>query len=184
MADLAGAIRKLRRALNLTQTAFASKVGVNQAAVSQYERGVIQPSTQVLINLYFLSEAQGSSNDLRERFLKELGRTSELGLLGSSRPMHLEEWLAGYRSVKDRINVANVLLEILPQGRGEDIGVRQFVVAVADVFEDCATVDVAISEILHLWVAHSERPEALQYFRDALGFLRANLWKASASEEA
>ena len=70
--EFAQAIRELRRRLRLTQAALAIELGVDQTAVSQYERAVVKPSALVLISLCALSRDEGASIDLGQFFLDQL----------------------------------------------------------------------------------------------------------------
>jgi transcriptional regulator with XRE-family HTH domain len=170
--------------MGLTQAAFAQKLGVNQTAVSQYERDIIRPSTQVLFNLCFVAESQGASNDCRERFLKELAEALHVALLGPSGTRPLEDLLDSLRPMAGRLTLGTAVFRLLPKQKKQDSGMRYFADAVAVVIENCGTVDLAVLGILRLWAAHWNSPEALQYFQDALGFLRTNLWKMAHSAEA
>ena len=80
------------------------------------------------------------------------------------------------RPILGELQRADALMDILPEAKRHDWGFRQFIPAVSRLIETCETVDESIAEILRLWTAHGGKPDTAQRFRDALGFLRGNLW--------
>lgn len=44
-------VKSLRASLSLTQTAFGSRLGVSKQCVSNWEKGVIRPSMEMLIRI-------------------------------------------------------------------------------------------------------------------------------------
>ncbi|HEA66893.1 MAG TPA: helix-turn-helix domain-containing protein [Desulfobacterales bacterium] len=49
--ELKKLFKNTRRLLQLNQKEFAKRIGVSQASVSRYEKGLVQPSAQILLKI-------------------------------------------------------------------------------------------------------------------------------------
>lgn len=164
---LAAAIQQVRARLGMTTSKFAESLGVSQSTVSRYESGERTPRFSVIGALLKLA------NEFEKREI--IGTLLDAGLIGAS-PRLMPSEIIDYMAIgagKTRIHEA--LMDLLAEKR-QDEGFRKFVVGVADVIDECITVDESVVTMLHLWAAHSHDPRTAEYFRDALGFLRARLW--------
>lgn len=172
------AIAEIRRKLRLTQAEMAKRLGVERSTVSQYEINRSVPSPLVLIKLDQIAGQHGCSGEkaVVEGLLREHFQT---GLLGGAPSM--EDTIARLLPGLDRALLSNSIMDLLPSLKRKDFGFRQFVPAVAGVFEDAETVDLSVSQILNMWSAHWDNPAAEDAFRDALGFLQVRLWSGEGA---
>jgi transcriptional regulator with XRE-family HTH domain len=176
---IGGAIRSVRKHLKETATAFGLRLRLDNATISRYEHDKLNPSAEVLLNLYALAKKFGLPE--QEVFMYELKRFFQRGLIGGPDTMTPEEVIQSLARQAGEMSKGYALMDLL-QEKNRDWGFRQFVVAVAKVMDTCQTVDESVADILQLWAAHWNNPSAPQYFRDALGFLRTNLWRQSAGD--
>jgi hypothetical protein len=118
-------------------------------------------------------------------FKQELSTLHARGLIGGGRTADetISLMLSTSAEVLRSSQRADQIFGALPEAKQRNPGFGQFVPAVANVMESCETVDQSVSDILNLWAAHSQYEEAAQYFRDALGFLRGQLWQPRRSAE-
>jgi len=129
----------------------------------------------MLMRLLQIADAAGLADaPEREAFMREMETQYDRGLFGGGK--NLEEAVALMRPLTVELQRADEIMEVLPEAKRRDYGFRQFVPAVAHIIEACRTVDQSVSDILQLWAAHATKEETPRIFRDALGFLRAQLW--------
>ena len=186
---IAEAVKSLRKRLGQSQAQFAELLACQRNTVSRYELGSFIPGPMVLMQLMGVAESAGPSAAAELDVIKqELKSFYSNGLIGISGGRTFEDWIAFNRQLSGstfrEAQRASELLEALPIDKRSDFGFRQFVPAVADVFEVCDTVDQSVTDILHLWAAHSKTSESAQRFRDALGFLRTHLWRKRGTPAA
>ncbi|HEY9142110.1 MAG TPA: helix-turn-helix transcriptional regulator [Bryobacteraceae bacterium] len=172
------AVRSLRKRSGKNQKEFASVLGCQPNTVSRYELGIFPPGPLVLINLLHLAESASFDATVEKGVINgELKALYDRGLIGGGRSA--DETIALMSSVSAAMLrqgvIGHQLMDILPEKKRREFG-PQFMPAVAHVIEACDTVDQSVADILQLWAAHSRNKEATQYFREALGFLRGQLW--------
>jgi len=178
LPTLGEAIRTLRKRLGWTTTRLGRELCVDNATISRYERGKLKPSSHILMGLYLRA-----GPDEKPVFAQELRPYFDRGFFGGPPEMTMEEVIEDLRSTWGEGRKGSVLMDLLAPTKRHDWGFRQFVVAVAHLIEVCETVDESIADMLQLWAAHRSRPETGQYFRDALGYLRARLWPPRQAQQ-
>jgi len=119
------------------------------------------------------SEGVGETDETAT-IMRELKAHYAQGHIGGGKDV--EETISLMNPVLAEIQRADPIMVTLPEQKRQDFGFRQFVPAVAHVIEACDTVDQSVTDFLHLWAAHSKNESAAQYFREAVGFLRGQLW--------
>ncbi|HEY1206611.1 MAG: helix-turn-helix transcriptional regulator [Bryobacteraceae bacterium] len=183
-ATVGQAILALRKDLHETTTEFGLRLGVHNATISCYERDKLSPSPGVLLKLLYLATKAGRHAE-REVFSVELKQCMDVGLIGGrgQGTGDDQQVLDGLASLAPEFNIGDVLMQLLGKKR-QTLGFRQFAVAVAHLMVASDAVDESVAEILQLWVAHSGRPATTGHFRDALGFLRASLWRERSQDRA
>jgi transcriptional regulator with XRE-family HTH domain len=177
---LGEAVKQVRKRLGKNQLEFARMLGCQRNTISRYELGTFSPGPLTLMNLLQFAESAGlKAAPEVEVISRELREQYDKGLMGGAGT--LEETVALMRPHLGIMRSADEILSILPEFKRMDFGFRQFVPAVAQVIHECATVDQSVTDILMMWKAHCSNEAAPQFFRDALGFLRARLWGNSPS---
>jgi transcriptional regulator with XRE-family HTH domain len=180
---VADAVRRVRKRLGKNQTEFANMLRCQRNTVSRYELGSFSPGPVVLMSLLQLAESAGlTAKPEADVIMRELRAQHLLRLFGGSGTV--EETIASMRPFLGVVRTADAILDVLPEEKRQDVGFRQFVPAVAQIIEACDTVDQSVTDILNMWKAHCSNEAAPQRFRDALGFLRAQLWKKDSAAEA
>lgn len=182
---IAEAVKGLRKRLGKSQRQFAELLCCQRNTVSRYELGTFPPGPHVLIQLLGMAETAGAGAAGEfEAIQRELRAYYDRNLIGGGRTA--EETIALMRLVsgaefREQQKAGSMLAE-LPEHKIKDLGFRQFIPAVAHVVEACNTVDQSVAEILHLWAAHWHESTAAQQFRNALEFLRFELFGKGAPQ--
>jgi transcriptional regulator with XRE-family HTH domain len=177
--NISEAVRSLRKRLGKNQKQFAAMLGCRPNTVSRYELGSFSPGALVLIGLLHLAESAKLDAAAETGVIRrELRSLYDRGLIGGAPTA--DETIALMHSTSTAVltqaQMGHEIMDILPEEKRRDFGLRQFIHAVTAVLEACDTVDQSVSDILHLWAAHSRNEAAVQFFREALGFLRGQLW--------
>lgn len=170
------AVRRIRKRLGMNQMQFSEMVGCQLNTISRYELGKFPPGPITLMRILQIAKSAGlSMKEERDVIMRELKVQYDRGLVGGGQTV--EETIALMGPLLEEIQKADRILHAVPERKRQDYGFRQFIPAVAHTIEVCETVDQSVTDVLQLWAAHSQNEAAVQYFRDAVGFLRAQLWK-------
>ena len=59
--DIKTLFKNTRRLLEMNQKDFAEKIGVSQASISRYERGLVQPSVKIWMSLQAITRGENEN---------------------------------------------------------------------------------------------------------------------------
>ncbi len=174
MMTVGQAVRSLRKRLGKNQLEFAELLSCQRNTVSRFELENLPPGPLILMRLLQIAKSSGDSPDEEAAITRELKSRYEQGEIGGT--VDVDALVSRITPLLEELRRADVIMSALPMEKILDFGFRQFVPAVAHIIEKCDTVDQSVTDVLQLWAAHSKNKEVVEYFREAAGFLKGQLW--------
>jgi hypothetical protein len=153
--------------LEKTQVQFAAILGCQANTVARWERGAVRPATIQLMRLRDLAKG-----DDKEPFIEELRRLSKPIIIHAD-PASYREYtaMAGWKLFGPEQAGWKPIDSVEPKTEGSDHPPAPEVLF--DRIDD--TLYEMMSDLFVLWKRYKSDPQAVQYFRDAMGFLRVQL---------
>ncbi len=153
--ELHEVIRQIRVFHKMSQAFMASWLGVDQSAVSQYERGQIRPSLEVLMRVYGLAPRGDERDFIRDCITAEVGHI----------PPELEAKLID----KVRFDQA------FRSGIVSPDRIQRLLDQLQQLIDEARDIDASIVELIRLYRMHRSNPKIRKAFERFVAWLEVEL---------
>lgn len=174
MSELADIVREIRKAAGITQGSLARFLGVDQTAVSQWERQQTAPSTDILLVLHSLANTENQIR-IRRVLLDRLENISGAELDSLLTNLQRHDHAVGHEHL-----VGTVLDGVVQRRKG----IRPLVEEARKLVESGLTIHPAIPQMMRLYREYAQLPGVRNLFWRALGYVDMELQKRSAKATA